>query len=200
MCSPTIALTVASVASAGLQYKMGKAQQKAQYAQQIRQNELAKKNAVARYASAQLKIRQELKKSAQADLKGTLKARKARATYLAGVSDAGGLAISGSTNALLANYYRTEGKYRNAIRNNMAINISQFERNLEAIQFGQESQSTYVTPPNSKLLFATQALNVANTYYSLQFQKQNAGLMTGAEKDAQTDSVGNVTQKTYYDI
>ena len=161
MCSPTIALTVASVASAGLQYQAGKAQQKAQYAQQIRQNELAKKNAVARYASAQLKIRQELKKSAQADLKGTLKARKARATYIAGVGDAGGLAISGSTNALLANYYRTEGNFRNAIRNNMNINISQFERNLEAIQFGQESQSTYLTPPNSKLLFATQALNVA---------------------------------------
>ena len=156
-----------------------------------------RKNAVARYASAQLKIRQELKKSAQADLKGTLKARKARATYLAGASDAGGLAISGSTNALLANYYRTEGNYRNAIRNNMAINISQFERNLEAIQFGQESQSTYVTPPNSKLLFATQALNVANTYYSLQFQKQNAGLMTGDEKTSQTDSVN---QTNYYDI
>ena len=198
MCSPTIALTVASVASAGLQYQQGKAQQKAVYAQQIRQNELAKKNAVARYASAQLKIRQELKKSAQADLQGTLKARKARATYIAGAGDAGGLAISGSTNALLANYYRTEGNYRNAIRNNMDINISQFERNLEAIQFGQESQSTYLTPPNSKLLFATQALNVANTYYSLQFQKQNAGLMTGAEKNAQTDSVEQTTN--YYDI
>ena len=79
----------------------------------------------------------------------------------------------------------------------MAINISQFERNLEAIQFGQESQSTYVTPPNSKLLFATQALNVANTYYSLQFQKQNAGLMTGDEKTSQTDSVN---QTNYYDI
>ena len=197
MCSPTIALTVASVASAGLQYQQGKAQQKAIQAQQIRQNNLAKKNAIARYASAQLKIRQELKKSAQADLKGTLKARKARATYLAGASDAGGLAISGSTNALLANYYRTEGNYRNAIRNNMNINISQFERNLEAIQFGQESQSTYLTPPNSKLLFATQALNVANTYYSLQFQKQNAGLMTGDEKTSQTDSVN---QTNYYDI
>jgi len=200
MCSPTIALTVASVASAGLQYQAGKAQQKAVYAQQIRQNELAKKNAVARYASAQLKIRQELNKASQKDLQATLKARRARATYLAGVSDAGGLAISGSTNALLANYYRTEGKYRNALRNNMDINISQFERNLEAIQFGQESQSTYVTPPNPNLLFATQALNVANTYYSLQFQKQNAGLMTGDEKSDQTDSVGNVTQSTYYDI
>lgn len=176
MCSPTIALTVASVASAGLQYQQGKAQQKAVYAQQIRQNELAKKNAVARYASAQLKIRQELKKSAQADLQGTLKARKARATYIAGAGDAGGLAISGSTNALLANYYRTEGNYRNAIRNNMDINISQFERNLEAIQFGQESQSTYVQPPNPELLFATSTLNVANTYYSLEAQKELKGL------------------------
>ena len=189
MCDPVTALTVASVASAGLQYQQGKEQQKSQYAQQVRQNELAKKNAVARYASAQLKIRQELAKASQQDLKGTLKARKARATYIAGVGDAGGLALSGSTNALLANYYRTEGNFRNAIRNNMNINISQFERNLEAIQFGQESQSTYLTPPNSKLLFATQALNVANTYYSLKFQQQQAGLMTGDEKNDQTDSV-----------
>ena len=197
MCSPTIALTVASIGSSALQYKAQKAQQKAQQQAQIRQNALAKKNAQLRYASAQLKIRQELTKASQSDLRGTLKARKARATYIAGVGDAGGLAISGSTNALLANYYRTEGNFRNAIRNNMNINISQFERNLEAIQFGQESQSTYLTPPNSKLLFATQALNVANTYYSLQFQKQNAGLMTGAEKNAQTESV---TEPDGYDI
>ena len=182
MCSPTIALTVASVASAGLQYQQGKAQQKAQYAQQIRQNELAKKNAVARYASAQLKIRQELKKSAQSDLAGTLKARKARATYIAGAGDAGGLAISGSTNALLANYYRTEGNFRNAINNNMQMNVSQFERNLEAIQFGQESQSTYETPPNSALLFASSALNTANSYFSMTSGMENAGLKTPSQK------------------
>jgi hypothetical protein len=182
MCSPTIALTVASVASAGLQYQQGKAQQKAQYAQQIRQNELARKNAVARYASAQLKIRQELTKASQSDLRGTLKARKARATYIAGAGDAGGLAISGSTNALLANYYRTEGKFRNAIRNNMDINISQFERNLEAIQFGQESQSTYETPPNSALLFASSALNTANSYFSMTSGMENAGLKTPSQK------------------
>ena len=189
MCSPTTALMAVSVASAGLQYQQGKQQQKNEYARQQRQNAMAKKNAQIRYASAQLKIRQELSKSAQADLKGTLKARKARATYIAGVGDAGGLAISGSTNALLANYYRTEGNYKTAIQNNMNINISQYERNLEAIQFGQESQQTYLTPPNPNLLFATQALNVANTYYSLQFQKENAGLMGGKRKKGQTDSV-----------
>ncbi len=185
MCSPTIALTVASVASAGLQYKAGKQQQKDEYDRQQRQNAMAKKNANMRYASATLKIRQELEKSAQADYSGTLKARKARATYIAGAGDAGGLAISGSTNALLANYYRTEGNYKTAIQNNMNINVSQFERNLEAIQFGEESQQTYLTPPNPNLLFATQALNVANTYYSLKFQQQNAGLMSDAEKKAQ---------------
>ena len=192
MCNPTVAMVAISAASAGLQYKMGKAQQEAQYAQQKKQNELAKKNAIIRYASAQLKIRQVLKKAAQKDYVGTMKARSARAKYIAGVGDAGGLAIHGSVNALLANYYRTEGNYRNAIRNNMAINISQYERNLEAIQFGQESQSTYLTPPNPKLLFATQALNVANTHYSLQWQKEKLGLLSTSDKLDQTGSVEGI--------
>ena len=185
MCNPTTALMAVQVASAGLQYKAGKQQQKDAYNAQIRKNELARKNAIQRTASATLRIRQELKKASLKGYAGELKARKARATYIAGAGDAGGLALSGSTNALLAGYYRTEGRFRNAIRNNMAINISQFERNLEAIQFGQEAQSTYVTPPNPNLLFATQALNVANTYYSLEFQKQKHGLMTEKEKREQ---------------
>ena len=191
MCNPTVAMVAISAGSAALQYKIGKEQQAAAYRRDIRQNELAKKNAIMRYASAQLKIRQKLSQAAKADYAGTIKARKARAKYIAGVGDAGGLAIHGSVNTLLSNYYRVEGNYRNAIRNNMAINISQFERNLEAIQFGQESQSTYLTPPNPKLLFATQALNVANTYYSLQWQKEKMGLMTGDEKLDQTGSVEN---------
>ena len=190
MCDP-VTMAVVTVANAGLQYKQQKAQQKAEFARQQRQNEMAKKNANMRYASAGLKIRQELEKSAQADYKGTIKARRARASYIAGVGDAGGLAISGSTNALLANYYRTEGNYKTAIQNNMNINISQYERNLEAIQFGQESQQTYLTPPNSNLLFATQALNVANTYMSYEFQRQNAGLMSGKEKKKQTQSTNS---------
>ena len=190
MCDP-VTMAVVTVANAGLQYKQQKAQQKAEFARQQRQNEMAKRNANMRYASAGLKIRQELEKSAQADYKGTIKARRARASYIAGVGDAGGLAISGSTNALLANYYRTEGNYKTAIQNNMNINISQYERNLEAIQFGQESQQTYLTPPNSTLLFATQALNVANTYMSYEFQRQNAGLMSGKEKKKQTQSTNS---------
>ena len=196
MCNTT-ALMVTQIATAGLQYKMQTQQARNQYAQQKRQNDLAKKNAIIRYASAQLKIRQKLTQAAQKDYVGTMKGRRARAKYIAGVGDAGGLAIHGSVNALLANYYRTEGNYRNAIRNNMAINISQYERNLEAIQFGQESQSTYLTPPNPKLLFATQALNVANTYYSLQWQKEKLGLLSSSDK---ADQTGSVSDAEYYDI
>jgi len=192
MCDPTTALLVTSVASAGLQYKMQKSQQEAAYARQKRQNELARANAIRRDASEQLRIRQVLSKAAKKDYEGTLKSRKVRAKFISQAGDAGGLALSGSTNRLLADYYRTEGKFRNAIRNNMAINISQFERNLEAIQFGQEAQSTYVTPPNPHLLFATQALNVANAYYTLEAKKQMSGLMSSSDKKNQWASIDDV--------
>ena len=192
MCDATTALLVTSVASAGLQYDIQKSQQEAAYARQKRQNELARANAIRRYASEQLRIRQVLSKAAKKDYEGTLKSRKVRAKFISQAGDAGGLALSGSTNRLLADYYRTEGKFRNAIRNNMNINISQFERNLEAIQFGQESQSTYLTPPNPGLLFATQALNVSNAYWSLEAKKEMSGLMSGSDKRNQWASVNDV--------
>ena len=184
MCNPTTALTVVQVASAGLQFQAGKQKQQHDWWKQKKQNELAKSNAIRRYAGEQLRIRQVLAQSAVKDYEATLKGRAVRATFITEAGGAG-LAISGSTEALLANYYRTEGNYRNALRNNMDINISQFERNLEAIQFGQESQMTYEVPPNHNLLFATQALNVANTYWSLESQKEMKGLMTNAEKRRQ---------------
>ena len=176
MCSSTAALIGVQVASAGLQYQMGKAQQQNAYAAQKRQNQLAKNNAIQRYAAEQLKIRQTLKQAAQKDYIATLEGRKIRSKFITEAGDAGGLALSGSTENLLRNYYRTEGNYRNSLRNNMDINISQFERNLEAIQFGQESQSVYETPPNPHLLFASSALNVANSYYDLKVRKEREGI------------------------
>ena len=47
---------------------------------------------------------------------------------------------------------------------------------MEAIQFGQESQSTYLTPPNSNLMFASAVLNVANSYYNNKARFENEGL------------------------
>ena len=183
MCiEPTTALMIASAASSAMNFQQQKQQAKYRYAAQVRQNELARENAIQRYASEQLKIRQTLKQASQKDLEATLKSRRARARFITEAGDAGGLALSGSTTALLANYYRTEGNYKTALQNNMNVNISQFERNLEAIQFGQKAQSTYEVPPNPALLFSSSALNVANTYYGLEAQKELYGLKSNRQK------------------
>ena len=84
--------------------------------------------------------------------------------------------MSGSQEALFRDYYRVQGNYNSALQENLQLNINQFERNLEAIQFGQKSQSTYVQPPNPNLLFVSGALNVANTYYGVQAMKDARGL------------------------
>lgn len=182
MCvPPQVALLVASTVSNAMQFSAQRDAQKVAYAQQKKQNELAKKNALRRYASEQLKIRQVQKQSSQKGFEATLKARKARSEFIT-VAGASGIALSGSTNALLADFYRTEGNYKASLARNLDINISQFERNLEAIQFGQEAQSTYQQPPNSAMLFASSVLNVANTYYGLENQKANSGLMTNQQK------------------
>ena len=196
MCvEPTTALLIASTASSAIQYQQGKEQQKARFEAQKRQNELARRNALARYASEQLKIRQVAKQSSQKGFEASLKARKARAEFVTTAGSAG-IAISGSTQALLNDFYRTEGNYKASLARNLDINVSQFERNLEAIQFGQEAQSTYVQPPNPAMLFASSALNVANTYYGLEFQKEQAGLLSNTQKKNSQNSINNFITPT----
>ena len=167
------ALMIASAGSSLLQFQQAKQQQKNVYAQQKRQNEIARQNAIRRYATEQLKIRQELFKSKTKGFDASIKAKKTRAKFIAGSE---GLALSGSQESLMRDFYRTEGNYNSALQRNLELNINQYERNLEAIQFGQEAQSTYVQPPNPNLLFVSGALNVANTYYGLQAQKELRGL------------------------
>lgn len=194
MCvPPQVALVAISAGSSYIQYQQQKQQQKNVEAQQIRQNEIARKNALQRYASEQLKIRQVAQQSAQKGLEATLKARKARAEFIT-TAGSSGIALSGSTNALLADFYRTESNYKASLARNLDINVSQFERNLEAIQFGQEAQSTYVQPPNPTLLFASAVGNVANTYYGIEMQKQNMGLMTNYEKRQLKKKQSNTVQ------
>ena len=174
MCvEPTTALMIASAGSSLLQFQQAKQQQKNVYAQQKRQNEIARQNAIRRYATEQLKIRQELFKSKTKGFEASVKAKKTRARFIAGSE---GLALSGSQESLMRDYYRTEGNYNSALQRNLELNINQYERNLEAIQFGQEAQSTYVQPPNPNMLFVSSALNVANSYYGLQVQKELRGL------------------------
>ena len=190
MCvEPTTAVMLASAGSSLIQFQQAKASQKAQYEAQKRQNEIARANAIRRYATEQLKIRQTLAKSSEKGFQASIKAKRTRAKFIAGSE---GLALSGSQERLLGDYYRVQGNYNSALQRNMAVNVSQFERNLEAIQFGQQAQSTYVQPPNPALAFASASLNVANTYYGLEFQKQQAGLMTNAEKRRQKNSVSGI--------
>ena len=174
MCvEPTTALMIASAGSSLLQFQQAKEQQKENFKAQKRQNEIARQNAIRRYATEQLKIRQELFKSKTKGFDASIKAKKTRAKFIAGSE---GLALSGSQESLMRDFYRTEGNYNSALQRNLELNINQYERNLEAIQFGQEAQSTYVQPPNPNLLFVSSALNVANTYYGLQVQKELRGL------------------------
>ena len=198
MCvPPQVALVALSAGSSYLQFQQQKKAQKDAQAQQIRQNEIAKKNALQRYASEQLKIRQVAKQSSQKGFEATLRARKARAEFVT-TAGSSGIALSGSTNALLADFYRTEGNYKASLARNLDINVSQFERNLEAIQFGQEAQSTYVQAPNSAMLFASAVGNVANTYYGIEMQKQNMGLMTNYDKRQAKKNSGTTTP--YVDV
>lgn len=190
MCvEPTTALLIASVASAGIQYQATNAQQKAQQQAQNRQNELARQNAIQRYAAEGLKIRQIASQTSAKGLEASKKTRSAQAQYVTQAGDAGGLMMSGSTDALMRDFYRVDGNYKNSLTQNLKLNESQFRRNLEAIQFGQESQSTYVTAPNPELNFATQVLNVANTYYGLEAEKANRGLQTNREKNRNRSEV-----------
>ena len=174
MCvPPQVALVLASAGSSFLQYRQAKQQQKNIYEAQKRQNEIARQNAIRRYATEQLKIRQEITKSKEKGFEASIRSKKARARFIVGSE---GLALSGSQESLMRDYYRTEGNYNSALQRNLQLNVNQFERNLEAIQFGQKAQSTYVQPPNPNLLFVSSALNVANTYYGLQVQKELRGL------------------------
>ena len=187
MCiEPTTALLIASAASSAMNFQQQKQQAKYRYAAQTRQNQLAKENAIQRAAAQTLKIRQTIKQKQEKGYFAALKAKRARAKY---ISEAGaaGLALSGSTNALLANFYRQEGTYKASLQRNMNINISQYRRNLEAIQFGQEAQSTFTQAPNSALLFASNALNVANTYYGLEYQKELMGYKSQRQKTLESN-------------
>jgi hypothetical protein len=194
MCiQATTALMIMSAASSVMNYQQQKKQAEYRYAAQRRQNALARENALQRAAAETLKIRQVTAQKQDKGYQAALKARRARATY---ISEAGaaGLALSGSTNALLANFYRQEGNYKASLQRNLAINISQYRRNLEAIQFGQKAQSTYTQAPNAPLLFASNALNVANTYYGIEYQKELMGMKSQRQKTLE----GNEFKKKFF--
>jgi hypothetical protein len=193
MCvEPTTALTIASVVGSVYSAESNIAGQKATQTQQLRQNELARQNSIQRSASEALKIRQIASENAQKGFEASKKTKSAQASFMTQAGDAGGIAMSGSTEALMRDFERTSGNYNSSLTRNLQINESQFRRNLEAIQFGQQAQSTYVSAPNPELAYVTSALNVANSYYSLEAEKQIRGLQTNKQKSQQRQSVEDI--------
>jgi len=164
-------LTAISLATSAIGFVQRQRAEKAEYKRQQQQNEIARNNAIKRYASESLRIRQVQQQSAEKELEGVLQTRKKEAEFIT-VAGARGLSLTGSTNRLLEDYYRTQGNYTASLERNMNINVAQYRRNLDAIQFGQESQSTYVTPPNPILNFASSAMNVANSHYGRKYEKE----------------------------
>ena len=76
MCRTNNGFNDCSAGSSLIQFQQAKAQQKAQFVAQKRQNEIARANAIRRYASEQLKIRQVVSQSAEKVFKQVLKVRK----------------------------------------------------------------------------------------------------------------------------
>ena len=116
MCvEPTTALMIGSALSSAMQYKQGKEAQKfryqqqkqaqkQQYAVQKRTNDLAKQNAIQRYASEQLKINQKLKLAQEKGYDAKLKSKRTRAEFTSNLASSN-LALSGSTEALMRDEY-----------------------------------------------------------------------------------------------
>ena len=114
MCNPTLAI---SALTAGMQYQQAMTQQKYAEMQAKRQNEIALANLEYRRKASSLKLRQ----STEANLKKIKEAeeltRRKRATFKVAKT------FDGNTyNTLLANYYRSEGDYRNTVLGNIKKN------------------------------------------------------------------------------
>ena len=163
MCNPTLAV---SALTAGLQYQQAITQQKYRQQQQIRQNQIALANLEYRRKASGLKLRQ----STEANLKKLKEAeeltRRKRATFKVAKT------FDGNTyNTLLANYYRSEGDYRNTVLGNIQKNKFQFDQTQTALTTQYDAQSTYSIAPDFMYTAGASALAFANDYYDYKAKK-----------------------------
>ena len=163
MCNPTLAI---SALSAGMQYQQAITQQKYAEVQAKRQNEIALANLEYRRKASSLKLRQ----STEANLKKIKEAeeltRRKRATFKVAKT------YDGNTyNTLLANYYRSEGDYRNTVLGNIKKNKFQFSETQTALTTQYDSHATYVVAPDFMYTAGASALAFANDYYDYKAKK-----------------------------
>ena len=163
MCNPTLA--VAGL-TAGMQYQQSITQQKYAEMQAKRQNEIALANLEYRRKASSLKLRQSTEKNLAKMAEAEKLIKRKRATFKAAKT------FDGNTfNTLLANYYRSEGNYRNTVLGNIQKNKFQFSETQKALTTQYDAQSTYVIAPDYMYTAGASALSFANDYYDYKAKK-----------------------------
>ena len=163
MCNPT--LVVAGL-TAGMQYQQSITQQKYAEMQAKRQNEIALANLEYRRKASSLKLRQSTEKNLAKMAEAEKLIKRKKATVIAGKT------YTGNTyNTLLANYYRSEGNYRNTVLGNIQKNKFQFSETQKALTTQYDAQSTYVIAPDYMYTAGASALSFANDYYDYKAKK-----------------------------
>ena len=163
MCNPTLAV---SALTAGLQYQQSITQQKYAEMQAKRQNEIALANLEYRRKASSLKLRQSTEKNLKKIEEAERLIRRKKSTVIAGKT------YTGNTyNTLLANYYRSEGNYRNTVLGNIQKNKFQFDQSQTALTTQYDAQSTYSIAPDFMYTAGASALAFANDYYDYKAKK-----------------------------
>ena len=163
MCNPTLAV---AALSAGMQYQQAITQQKYAEMQAKRQNEIALANLEYRRKASSLKLRQSTEKNLAKMAEAEKLIKRKRATF----KDA--KTYDGNTfNTLLANYYRSEGNYRNTVLGNIQKNKFQFDQTQTALTTQYDAQSTYVIAPDYMYTAGASALSFAKDYYDYKAKK-----------------------------
>ena len=163
MCNPTLAI---SALSAGMQFQQAITLQKREEMQAKRQNEIALANLEYRRKASSLKLRQSTEKNLKKIEEAERLIRRKKSTVIAGKT------YTGNTyNTLLANYYRSEGNYRNVVLGNIQKNKFQFDQTQTALTTQYDAQSTYVIAPDYMYTAGASALSFANDYYDYKAKK-----------------------------
>ena len=163
MCNPTLAI---SALTAGLQYQQSITQQKYAEMQAKRQNEIALANLEYRRKASSLKLRQSTEKNLAKLKEAEQLIRRKKSTVIAGKT------FTGNTyNTLLANYYRSEGNYRNTVLGNIQKNKFQFDQTQTALTTQYDAQATYTIAPDYLYTAGASSLAFAKDYYDYKAKK-----------------------------
>ena len=160
MCSPTLAI---SVASNGLKFMQARQANRDARQQAITQNERAKNDRILKETAENYKIRQSRKEAVSKTYAMAIKAKQAQARLLA---SAEGIGTGGVIGKLIADYQRQKGMFDNKVLSNLQSQAFQSMRAKEAYRLGQDYRSKEIPPVDFVPSFASASFNYATDYYN----------------------------------